>query len=624
MMRLSSNSKGRNSRTAVRMLQVLVVLSGSTTMPRTTRTTTTLTCAQAFSSTTVPVPLPVGKRSHPPVVPRETSQTIEGLEPVELWKHFAILSSIPRPSKQEEAVLQYLQDFADSHNHLSWKQDKVGNLVIFHPGCGNGQQAPPVMLQGHVDMVTEKNAATDHNFETDPILLQRIAQTTETEDSTNTNTNTKTHSWLGAKGTTLGADNGIGVAAALALLELDPQKTGTSVDIIMPPLQALFTVDEETGLTGATDLDVEALGLTATTMLNLDTEEWGELYVGCAGGGESILTLPLERRTNAATKSTLVEVSVQGLLGGHSGINIHEGRGNAVLLCAHTVQKALVTIPGVSLVSLQGGDKHNAIPREAKAILVIDNDDDDDDAASSIEAMTKLVQEAQKAAIAEYGSLETGLQVQVTTVDDGEFCSSSSTPPPLNEASAKTLLAMVLALPHGAIKYSHAIPDLVETSNNVASLQLVTTPEGKDRAVLLTSTRSSIATALETIRDKIASIADLAGASVEQTPAYPGWNPNMNSPLLNMAKTILTRKLQVDATTTANGESTATVGVKAIHAGLECGLLIEKLGGDVDALSFGPTITGAHSPDERIAIDTVPPFFELVQELLTELAQKRV
>ena len=506
-------------------------------------------------------------------IPPENLEAISNLEPASLWSQFATLSSIPRPSKQEDAVLDYIKAFAEERN-LEWKQDAVGNLVVFYPGSGTGKDAPAVVLQGHVDMVTEKNSETQHDFEKDPILLRRFQKGTE--------------NWLGAKGTTLGADNGIGVAAALALLDTKDD------DITLPPLEALFTVDEETGLTGATQLDAKALGLTGKTMLNLDTEEWGELYVGCAGGGESILSFPFSRSAGQGNLE-FVKVRVEGLMGGHSGINIHEGRANAILLCAAAVRASLQHAD-VNLVSIEGGDKHNAIPREATAFLTVSS-------SEGKKAIEEAVAECANTAKAEYGLLETNLRMSFAADlnDDIESCKA-----PLEKDAATRLLSMLLALPHGPLKFSHAMPALVETSNNVASLQM-----SDDRATLLCSTRSSIGTALESARNRISAIASLAGATIEKSDAYPGWNPNMDSPLLQLAKTKLSQKLNT------------TPGVKAIHAGLECGLLIEKMGGDVDALSFGPTIEGAHSPDERIHADTVPPFFGLVQDILAELATKR-
>jgi len=518
-------------------------------------------------------------------IPPENLEAVDKLEPKSLWSQFAIISSIPRPSKQEEQVLAYIKAFAEERN-LKWKQDSVGNLVVFHPGCGVGKSAPAVILQGHVDMVTEKNGDTAHDFDKDPILLHQLPP------FHNEQTNQK-EQWLGAKGTTLGADNGIGVAATLALLET-PIDDETAV---LPPLEALFTIDEETGLTGATELNAQELGLTGKSMLNLDTEEWGELYVGCSGGGESTITVPLSRGPTFVNDVEYMEIRVDGLLGGHSGINIHEGRGNAVLICASAAQKALQAAPeGLSLVSITGGDKHNAIPREARAVFAVSTTE----AKHAIQAAAQLGNLVSKA---EYGILETKLNVvaKVATMDDNAEIS------PLDAKSASTLLSILLALPHGPLKFSHSIPDLVETSNNIASIDMASNDA---EAIILCSTRSSIGEALEIARDKLEAIVSLGGAKIERGPPYPGWNPNMKSNLLSLGKKLVNR---------GTGKEP---GVKAIHAGLECGLLIEKMGGDVDALSFGPTITGAHSPDERILCDTVPPFFELVKLMLEELAKE--
>ncbi|CAJ1966208.1 unnamed protein product [Cylindrotheca closterium] len=518
-------------------------------------------------------------------LPPENLEAIAKLEPKSLWSHFAILSSIPRPSKQEEQILDYIKAFAEERN-LKWKQDSVGNLVVFHPGCGVGKSAPAVILQGHVDMVTEKNSDTAHDFEKDPILLHQLAPIHNEQTS-------QKEQWLGAKGTTLGADNGIGVAATLALLE-------TSVDdetAALPPLEALFTIDEETGLTGATELNAQELGLTGKSMLNLDTEEWGELYVGCSGGGESTITVPLTRGSTLVGDVEYMELRVDGLLGGHSGINIHEGRGNAILVCASAAQKALQVAPeGLSLVFITGGDKHNAIPREARALFAVSTPE----AKNAIETAAQLGDLVSKA---EYGILETKLSVvaKTATIDDTSEIS------PLDAKSAFTLLSILLALPHGPLKFSHSIPDLVETSNNIASIVMAT---HDSQATILCSTRSSIGDALEMARNKLEAIAFLGGATIERKESYPGWNPDMKSNLLSLGRKLVNR---------GTGREP---GVKAIHAGLECGLLIEKMGGGVDALSFGPTITGAHSPDERILCDTVPPFFELVKEMLEELAKQ--
>lgn len=543
----------------------------------------------------------------PPAVPAETTAAVQGLEPACVWSHFATLSSIPRPSGQEEAVLSYIKHFANAHN-LEWREDAAHNLCVFRPGSGGGENAAPVILQGHVDMVTEKNADCEHNFATDPIRLRQWKDN-DHDDRTSTTTTT----WIGARGTTLGADNGLGVAAALAILESEANRK-------LPPIQAVFTVDEETGLKGAAKLDVDALGLlngatgSSSTMLNLDMEEWPNLYIGCAGGGDMTLTISLTRRdADPQNKDKIVQIRVEGLMGGHSGLNIHEGRANAILLCAAAAQSALQAVPAAALVSIGGGDKHNAIPREATATLMVP--------ASEVSLLEESVRASSLAATAEFGLLEQGLRVYAQAVVDEDYDGSSSNndesttlplPPPLDSTSTQRLLAALLALPHGPIKYSHALPGLVETSNNVAAVSI-----DNDAAKILCSSRSSIGTALEHTRGRIQAIAFLAGGTVDQSPAYPGWQPNPSSSILNLSKRLLKERLGHEP------------GVHAVHAGLECGLLIEKLSARgnknssnvIDAISFGPTIEGAHSPDERVHVETVAPFFELVEDILAELAE---
>lgn len=528
-------------------------------------------------------------------VPKQTIDAVAGLEPKELWRQFAALSAIPRASGNEGAVLAYLKKFAEDRNY-KWKQDNAGNLVVFKPGAA-GKDV--VVVQGHVDMVAEKDADSGrgHDFARDPLLLRRVAGGDGSKSG-----------WIMATGTTLGADNGIGVAASLALLDnaaADPDD--------LPPIAALFTVDEETGLTGAMKMDAEALGLLQAkddsnkkrmTMLNLDSEDWGELYVGCAGLGETTITIPVDRRDEKGA-SLAVEIRVSGLMGGHSGLNIHEGRANAVQLCAAAASAAIrssaAAAADVGLVSIRGGDKQNAIPREAAATLSLPAGGGEGGTVRA--AVEAAVQKSLAAARAEYGLLETGLRMEVIDCDN-----NADSMKPMTEEAARRLLSTLLALPHGPIKFSHAMPDLVETSNNVASVSC-----GADAATILCSTRSSVGDAMEAARDKIAAVADLAGhgAAVVRSEPYPGWNPDMKSPVLNVARRLLKEK-HLDG---------REPGVKAIHAGLECGILIEKLGGNIDVVSFGPTIHGAHSPDERVQIDTVQPFYELVRDLLKELAK---
>jgi len=325
-------------------------------------------------------------------------------------------------------------------------------------------------------------------------------------------------------------------------------------------------------------------------------EEWGDLFVGCAGGGDSTVTIPIQRKVLSSSLSKLLEIRVEGLMGGHSGLNIHEGRANAVILCAAAAQSALEAgEPGsAALVSICGGDKHNAIPREASAVLAL--------SPSTRDAIEASVRASAKAAADEFGLLEKGLRIHIKDVSDSKPGTQ------LDEASASRLLSVLLALPHGPIKYSHALPGLVETSNNLASISMTA---DSDDATILCSSRSSIGTALERTRDMISSVAFLAGGSVVKSEAYPGWAPNPKSDILDVSKRLLAKRINEEP------------GVNAVHAGLECGLLIEKLGGNIDVISFGPTITGAHSPDERVDADTVLPFYELVTDILAEYAAKK-
>ena len=485
------------------------------------------------------------------------ASAVAGLEPAALWNNFAALSRIPRPSKQEEQVLAWLKEFADTRS-LEWQQDEVGNIVVRRPGSGGGESAPVVVIQSHVDMVCEKNSDVEHDFGRDPIRLLRDGD------------------WLTADGTTLGADNGIGVATALALLEMRS-------DAQLPPLECLFTVDEETGLTGAFALDGALLQ--GRTLLNLDTEEWGAICIGCAGGGDSELALPVAREASPGDFLSF-QLSVEGLMGGHSGVNIHEYRANAIVLLASLLEP-LATI-GARLVSVRGGDKTNAIPREAFATLLL---------PPAAMADAQIAVGARTAALqAEFGTLETALRVTLAGLD--------AAPAECLSAGAQTsLLGLLRALPHGVLKYSHAIPGLVETSNNLASVA----PDGGHYRIVCSS-RSSIMEALEDVRDRIATIAALCGATATRSSSYPGWQPNPASAVLKRLKRIYAEQL---------GEEPE---VGAIHAGLECGVIGERAPG-MDMVSFGPTITGAHSPDERVEIPTVAKFWNLLLALLADMAK---
>ena len=483
----------------------------------------------------------------------------EGLEPKTLWKHFEDITKIPRPSKHEERILKFLKNFADERN-LETREDDTGNIVIVRSGSGGGEKSPTIIIQSHVDMVCEKNRDSKHDFMKDPLKLY-IKE-----------------GWLRAKGTTLGADNGIGVAAALALLDLPKNAK-------LPPLECLFTVDEETGLTGAFTLNENIIK--GRTMLNLDTEDWGEICIGCAGGGDSTIEMDVEYQ-GAPTDFLSFQLSVEGLKGGHSGVDIHEDRGNAVVFLSRIIDSMQRNVDA-RVVTLQGGDKHNAIPREAFATVLI--------SPEAVSDAQIIISEKQTELMNEFGSIETKMKISLSGLED----SPNET---LSKKSQKNLIGLLRTIPHGVLKYSHDVPGLVETSNNLASVKC----DGANYTINC-STRSSIAEALEAQRERIEIMAKSYNSNVKQDEPYPGWAPNINSPILEITKNIYSEMLD------------GKPNVCAIHAGLECGIIGEKVN-DMDMISFGPTIKGPHSPDERVEIESVYKFWNLLIRILEKLAEK--
>ncbi|MDH3215848.1 MAG: aminoacyl-histidine dipeptidase [Candidatus Krumholzibacteria bacterium] len=482
--------------------------------------------------------------------------TITDYEPKSLWTHFDEIRKIPRCSGNEEQARQYVLGFAKSRD-LEADHDSTGNVVVRVPATPGHENAPVVAIQGHLDMVCEKNADVQHDFAKDPIQLLIDGE------------------WLKAKGTTLGSDNGVGVAAALAVAD--------DGSVVHGPLELLFTVDEEVGLTGAGKL--EPGFLKAKILLNLDSEELGSVFIGCAGGGDSTIKLPL-KRTQTPKDVKTVSIRVAGLRGGHSGLDIVEQRGNAIKILARVLWETNRSLP-LALSAINGGNKRNAIPRECAATTVVE--------AGKIDALGQRVARLEKTIAAELGGREKGLRIVVEPVDE--------TPSKVvDEPSQRRLVNLLLTIPHGVDAMNYDIPDLVETSNNLAS---VSTSESQ--VTVGTSSRSSINSALQSLRDRIRGASELAGASVEENEPYPGWKPNLESKLLTVIKQVHKELF---------GEEPEA---RAIHAGLECGIIGEKYPG-MDMISFGPHIEHPHSPDERIHIASVEKFWKLLAGTLQALA----
>jgi len=484
--------------------------------------------------------------------------TIKELEPGLLWKYFYEITQVPRPSKKEEKIINYLLDFAKKHN-LEAKKDNAGNVLIIKEATKNKENLPTVILQGHVDMVCEKNNDTIFDFDNDPI------QTYIDGD------------WVKAKGTTLGADNGIGVAAALAILASDNIEHGK--------LECLFTVDEETGLTGAYALDKNFL--TGEILLNLDTEEEGELYIGCAGGKGTTATFKYEENDTPMNQYWF-KLEVKGLNGGHSGSEIHKGLGNANKIIGRFLW-ILSRKMEVRLSSIAGGNLHNAIAREASAVVGIPVRDKDEMVAL-LNTFTAQVQDELKV-------VDPNVKIEVGTVDEPKSI--------IEEEVVYKLLNAICACPHGVLAMSQDIPDLVEASTNLASIKM----KEENKIVVGTSQRSSTESLKDYAADMVNAVFTLAGAKVEHSAGYPGWKPNPNSPILEIAKESYKNLFGKEP------------GVKAIHAGLECGLFLEKYP-HLDMLSFGPTITEAHSPAEQVNIPSVDKWWKLLLEVLKSIPAK--
>jgi dipeptidase D len=476
------------------------------------------------------------------------------LAPAAVWAHFATLCRVPRPSKGEDALRDHLLDRALSRG-LAATVDGAGNLIIRKPASPGHESAPGVVLQAHLDMVCQANADTPHDFTRDPIRPLLC------------------DGWLVAEGTTLGADNGIGVALILAALE-DP-------DLVHGPLEALLTVDEEAGMGGAQGLVPGVLD--SRLMLNLDTEDWGEFYLGCAGG----LDVNVERK---GTPDALPagyechEIKLTGLRGGHSGVSIHEERGNAIKLLVR-VLRDLEGRFALRLASLNGGTARNALPREARSTVAVP--------AGQAEAFA--------ASLADWQTL---LREELKGVDDGVSLAIAATQADsvLAAAEQAVWLASLHAAPHGVRRWSLSVQGVVETSNNLGMVAL--TPMGGSCNFMVRSLRDSGSTALA---DEIISLFALSGTRAVASGHYPGWTPDPTSPLLALCQSVFSREFGAESK------------VQVIHAGLECGIIGAKYPG-LDIVSFGPTIRGAHAPGERVEIESVDKAWHLLSAILTRIA----
>jgi dipeptidase D len=477
------------------------------------------------------------------------------IEPQKIWTYFEEICRIPRPSKKEDRIIRYLIGFANKNN-LKYRKDKCGNLLILKNASPGKEKLKTVVLQCHTDMVTEKDIKVSHNFDKDPINLKIKGD------------------WITASGTSLGADDGIGMAAILALLE--------DKEAIHGPLECLFTVNEESGMTGAASLEPDFIK--GRILLNLDSEDEGQFFIGCAGGSDTIArfeikTKPLKTRS----KSYLVKVS--GLKGGHSGDEIHKRHTNAIKLLSRFLWNASKEF-NISVSRIEGGGMRNSIPRDAEAIITVP--------VGSVHLFESFFQVFSGIIRKEIESTEPDCHFNLGVTEKADFR--------LTAGLQERLLSSLYACPHGPVEWSKEYDEIVETSTNLASVKFINNKEIE----ITTSQRSSVDSAKKDISDKIASLFSLAGASIEQTEGYPGWKPNPDSEILKIAvktyKSLFRKKPDI----------------KTIHAGLECGVILEKYPG-MDTISFGPNIRGAHTPKERISIKSTLKFLELLYEILKNI-----
>ncbi|MFW9903741.1 MAG: beta-Ala-His dipeptidase [Candidatus Thorarchaeota archaeon] len=475
---------------------------------------------------------------------------LKGLEPQIVWELFEEISKIPRASKKEEKIREWVKNLADKQQ-ISWQEDSVGNILLSVKASKGYEDYPGIILQGHLDMVAQKDPESTHDFDKDPIPIKIE------------------NDYVTAEGTTLGADNGIGVAIALAAIK-DP-------NVLHGPINVLLTVDEETGLTGAFQLDKRFLNY--KLLLNLDSEDQGKITVSSAGGGDTKFKILIGREGKASL--TGFTLTVGGLMGGHSGVDIHRPRFNAIKILTEGLINIRQKVNEFHICSINGGSAHNTIPRDAYCEFLVDN--------------PKGVQEIfieWNRQIKSYEKNEPKLNVNLQKTTLNTFISSTN-----------TIITLLYEIPHGALSYSKEIPNLVETSNNLALIK--TTPYSIE---IITSTRSSYDKELNRIRNELKDLGERVGAEVIQGPSYPGWQPELESPFLSLVRQEYTREYGMD------------VELKAVHGGLETGLF-KGIDPELQIVSIGAKIKDAHSPQERVYIESVDVIWRTVKAVLSNINQ---
>lgn len=479
---------------------------------------------------------------------------LSNIEPQIIWKNFSRLNAVPRPSKKEEKVIAFIKEFGENLG-LETTVDEVGNVIIKKPATPGMENRKSIVMQSHLDMVCQKNNDVNFDFETQGIQMEIDGD------------------WVKAKGTTLGADNGLGVATIMSVLE--------SSDIPHPDLEALFTIDEETGMTGA--LGLKPGQLTGQILLNLDTEEDDEIDIGCAGGIDVTITQNYETE---AANGQFVKIEVKGLQGGHSGMDIHKGFGNSNIILGRFLYKALEN-QNVQLVSIDGGSLRNAIPREAFAIISVRN------AQEFIENVSNGLK---KQILEEFASIEPALQINIENTTSSEKA--------LSEVDSKKIILVLKSLHNGVYRMSPDVQDLVESSNNVARVEL---KEGGLK--ILNLSRSSVESSKDSVAEQLKSVAELAEMNIEFSGSYPGWKPKPGSEIVQLMEKIYVEKFSEKP------------HVVACHAGLECGIIGANYP-EMEMVSYGPTIRGAHSPDEKANISSTQKFWAFTKDILANIPFK--